>query len=123
MPSRYFRWSGEQFIELVQERSESVAAAVHQDTLDAPLTNPVTGFTTDSRSAYIENCRANNLEVVGNDRLGQKPRRPQDTISESVIVDRTMKAEAILSDPARRRAWHNEQTEKFERHQRLINGR
>ncbi len=110
-------------MELVESVSESVAPAVHQDTLKTPLTNPVTGFTTDSTSAYMENCKANNLEVVGNDRVGKTPRRPGDTVNESRYLDAIHKAEAIASDPARLRAERNRQVAMYEQRRRLLHGR
>lgn len=125
MPSKYYRWTGNEFVELGSEDGslDAQAPAVHDDTLKAPLQNPVTGEIFDSKTQYLESVRRAGCEVVGNDRVGQKPRRPSDNIDEAKVVDRSLKAEAILSDPARRRAWHNEQLAKYEQKQRLLRGR
>lgn len=84
------------------------------------LKHPVTGKVFDSLSAYMKENKRLGLEVVGNDLLSKKKRMMQDKITESVIMDRTERAEAILSDPSKRREFYNRNERALETRERLL---
>lgn len=86
--------------------------SVIQDTMD-PIKHPVTEEMIDSKSKYHRINRNLGLEVVGeNDLLSNKPRTTKDYLPESKIMEAQYKAEAILSDPSKRRAYREAQAEK-----------
>lgn len=95
--------------------------AIHQDTLDRPIRNMATGEVYDSKSAYLKNL-PKGCEVVGNDLLSGKKSNPPEKITEARILDAMQKAEAICSDPVKYRARQNENFERLERANRLLNG-
>jgi len=90
------------------------------DTFDKPLQNPVTGTIHTSKSEYLKECDRHGLEVVGNDLLSKNYRRPEDKISESRMLEAIKQAEAIHSDPSRKRAWEYEQHVRLERVGKLL---
>jgi len=94
---------------------------VHQDTMP-PLRHPVTSETIDSRTKWKQINREHNLLEVGNDLISKRPREIKDRITEERIYQAFEKSEAILSDPARRNSYRNEQAMLRERNQRLLNG-
>lgn len=103
-----------------QVRKEGVF--VHQDTM-APLKHPVTEKIFDSRSAYESENRRLGLKVVGNDLLSQRPRTVKDRLSDEQILDGIEQAEATVEDATKWRAHQNINIERFENHQRILNGK
>lgn len=94
---------------------------VHQDTLEKPLKHPVTGKIYDSRSEYEKDTRKMGLEIVGEDKLSQRPTRRHDSLTEEKIIDAIHKAESIVGDPTKFRARMNENIERLERAEKLLN--
>lgn len=127
MPSRYYRYNsdGEILEEIgVAKSSEPVAPYVHDDTLAKPLRNLVTGTIHTSKSAYLAEVRKTGHQVVGNDWVGNMTKHDiRDKITDNIVIDRTHKAEAILSDPSRRRAHINRNLELNERHEKFLKDR
>ncbi len=82
---------------------EASSAAIHQDTLETPLRHPVTDRIHTSKSEYMRDCERTGTRVVGNDWVGTGPTKPDDIITDKMIMDKMRKAEAILRDPAKRR--------------------
>lgn len=109
-----------QWVDLDEKPTEQAAPAVRADTLLSPIKHPVTGKMYDSVSAYEKDCRAQGFEIVGNEKLSQKPRRLKDKISEEKVMDAIYRAESFHSEPARTRAWRNEQQERLERFRKLV---
>lgn len=108
MSNKYYRWTQPGAVEeIVGLSPEVVAHAIHQDTLETPLRHPVTGRIHDSKSEYMRDCAATGTRVVGNDWLGLESCKPEDKITDEMIIDRIHKAEAIMRDPARRRERQN----------------
>ena len=101
-------------------QTEKKSAFIQTDTIMGGLRHPVTGKVYDSKSAYLKECDRLGLEVVGNDLLSRKPNHIPDRLTESVILDRIERAEAICSDPAKFRARQNENMERRERYYQLI---
>lgn len=95
---------------------------VQQDTLKQELRHPVTGVIMNSLSAWNRVNKELGLECVGNDLLSKKKRTVQDKVTDEMILDRIEKAESILSDPAKKRAYDNQQLERLERHNKMFNG-
>jgi len=88
---------------------------VHNDTLEKPLKNLVTGKMYDSKSAYLRDVHKMGSRVVGNDWVGDnKPTGPADIITDAKIMEAMRKAEAIQRDPARRREWQMMEKKKAE---------
>lgn len=113
-----YRW-----IDLDETATAQEAPFIHQDSFDRPLRHPVTGKMYDSRSAYEKENKRLGLEVVGNEKLSQKPRQLKDKITEAQIMDAIHHAEAIHSDPARLRAVREENLRRIERAERLLHGK
>jgi hypothetical protein len=111
-----FRW-----IEL-DGKAEAEPFFVHEDTLEKPLRHPVTGKIYDSRSEYEKETKRLGLEIVGEEKLSQRPRRTKDSLTEERIMDAIEKAESITGDPSKFRARMNENMERLERRMRLLNG-
>lgn len=98
----------------------AAAPAVHQDTLKQPIRDLVTGKMHDSQSAYLREVRSRGDEVVGNDLMSRRPQQLKEHITESMVMDRISRAEAIHSDPAKFRARQNENFERLERRKKLL---
>ena len=81
--------------------TESVAPAVHQDTMPR-LRHPVTGHIYESKSAYMRATNRLGLTVVGNDLLSKRKNTPTDIVTEERVLEAIQKSESILSDPAKR---------------------
>lgn len=96
-----------------------ISAAIHQDTLDKPIRNMITGKFYDSASQYKKEL-PKGVEIVGNEKLSSRPRTIPDRFTEAQVMDAIQKAEAICSDPTKFRDRQNENIERLERHQRLI---
>jgi hypothetical protein len=112
-----------QWIEIDETVKEETVPAVHTDTLKEPLKHPVTGKIFESRSAYEKETKRLGLEVVGNDKLSEKPRQLKDKITESQIMDAIHHAEAIHSDPAKLRAQRAENKRRLELINKLLYGK
>ena len=124
MPSTFYGWRDGAFVQIgSSDFSESVAPFVHDDTLPQAITNLVTGFTTESTSAYLRNCKENNLQVVGNDLLSKKKRNLPDRINEDLVLDRIERAEAKLNDPDKRRELENRNLRALEQREKLLGNR
>lgn len=109
MVSKFYKWQGEGGIVEIEGLSEEAKSAnIHDDTLKQPLRHPVTGVIHDSRSSYMKDCARTGTRVVGNDWLGLEACKPEDKITDSLIMDKMRKAESIMRDPAKRRARENE---------------
>lgn len=124
MARALYRFINGEFVEVYNtEKVEAEAPFVQQDTLSSPLRNPVTGKIHDSKSNYLKECDRLGLEVVGNDLMSKKPDMRPDKFTEELIMDRIERAEAILSDPAKRneREYMNERLR--ERNERLLEQR
>lgn len=96
-----------------------LSPAIHQDTLDKPIRNMITGKIYDSASSYKKEL-PKGVEIVGNERLSNKPRNIPDRLTEAQVMDAVHKAEAICGDPTKFRDRQNENIERLERHQRLM---
>lgn len=107
MTKRTYRMVDGELVEILGLSPKVEAAAIHADTLDKPLRHPVTGRIHDSKSEYLRDCEQTGTRVVGNDWLGLEATKPQDRVTDEVIMDRMRKAEAILRDPAKRRERQN----------------
>ena len=118
MPSRYFRWDGTKFVELVDETSsESASAAIIADTMPE-LRHPVTGEIYTSKNRYINDTRAMGYEIMGNERHG--PQSIPDRITDAKVLDACHRAEAIQSDPAKLNARRNFEMMKRETYEKLM---
>jgi len=80
---------------------------VHTDELSEPLKHPVNGKTYTSKAKYVKDTQKLGLEIVGEEKLSQKPRQLKDKITEKQVLDAMERAEAIHSDPAKRNEWRN----------------
>lgn len=115
--------------EIIGLSPEVETHSIHQDTLETPLRHPVTGRIHNSKSEYMRDCAATGTRVVGNDWLGLESCKPDDKITDSMIMDKIHKAEAIMRDPARRRERQNlsmrmaEHSHKFMKDGRIQIGR
>jgi hypothetical protein len=108
--------------EIGNSSSESRSAAVHQDTLPRALRHPVTGEITESAHRMKQITRELGMETVGDDLQSGKKQVLPELVKEERIIDAQRKAEAILSDPARRNEYRNRELEKreyWERNERL----
>lgn len=105
-----------QWVDVEVSTATPAAPAVHQDTLKAPLRDMSSkdGKVYESKSAYLRAVKQKGFEVVGNDLQSQKQHTPPEKITEALVMETVQKAEAVLSDPARRRAWENERMERQE---------
>ena len=121
MPSRFYTIKNGELVELAQNKLDVEAPNVCQDTIP-PLKHPVTGEIVNSRSEWNRINKLRGLECVGNDLLSHKSSNIPDRITDAVIMDKMEQAEAILSDPARRRAFHNMNLVLAERNERLLRG-
>lgn len=101
---------------------EGVSAAIHPDTMKQELRHPVSGEKIDSMTKWNRTNEKLGLECVGNDLLSKKKRTVADKVTDEMILDRIEKAESILSDPAKKRAYDNEQLERLARHEKMFNG-
>lgn len=97
------------------------APAVHQDSID--IISMIDGSRYDSKGKYMRHLKEHGCEVVGNELLSSKKRQVREVISEKMVLDRIERAEAIYSDPARRRAAENENYARLERVNKLLNTR
>lgn len=97
------------------------APFIHDDTMP-PLRNLANSKIYDSRSAYLRDCKAMGLEVVGNDLMSKQKHQVKERITEEVILDKIQKAESIISDPSKMRARQEENYRRLERHKELIRG-
>lgn len=120
MTKKVYRWHEGELVEILGLSPEVEAAAVHQDTLASPLRHPVTGRIHDSKSEYLRDCERTGTRVVGNDWLNLSPSKPQDKITDSMIIDKIHKAEAIMRDPAKRRERNNLSLRMAETSQRFM---
>jgi hypothetical protein len=103
---RYVYRDGEVIEDVAGITEEAKSAFVHQDTLEKPLKDLVTGKMYDSKSALLDAYKARGSRVVGNDWVGDTtPTGPKDQITDEKIMKAIHQAEAIQRDPARRRAW------------------
>lgn len=98
---------------------EPSSAYIQQDTLDRPLRNPVDGKLYDSKSAYLRSL-PDGYRVIGNEKLSKLPRNTPEKITEAKIMDAQLRAESILGDPAKHRAYHNMNMALYERNQKLL---
>lgn len=96
------------------------SVAIHGDTFDRPLRHPVTGEVIDSGTKWDRINKEHGLECVGNDLLSKKPRHTTDHVTEERIRDSMEQAEAIYSDPAKRREWDNMNQEWTYNHQERL---
>lgn len=116
-----------------REVGDPVAPYVQDDTLKQPLQflagtkEDADGFIKpefyDSKSAYMRRVKEEGLSVVGNDLLSRVPRHIKDNFTEQKILDRIEKAEAIYSDPAKRRERENINMMRLERREKLLGER
>lgn len=125
MTKRSYKFIDGEVVEILGlDAGAEQSAAVHQDTLSTPLRDPVTGKMYDSKSKLLEAYAARGSRVVGNDwaNSSMKPEdcRPKDKITDAKMQDAIRKAEAVHSDPAKRRAWKNEQIKRAEHAQRFM---
>ena len=96
--SRY-KWDGEKMVEIYNDGlADSVAPAVHQDTMDA-LKSPITGEIFESRSQYVRHVQRSGCNIVGNDLLSKAKRELKDTVTDEKIFNAMDKAESILRNP------------------------
>lgn len=80
------------------------------------IKHPVTEEMIDSKSRYYKTNRNLGLEVVGDkDLLSTKKRATKDYLPESKVMEAQLKAEAILEDPSKRRAYREAQHEKMDK--------
>lgn len=86
----------------LDEKPDETPFFIQGDTLDKPLKHPVTGKMYDSRSEYLKATKALGLEVVGDEKLSQRPRNLKENITDDKIIDAIQRAEAIQSDPFKR---------------------
>lgn len=96
------------------------APFVHGDELKAPLQNPVTGTTHYHKSTYLKECDQHGLQVVGNDLLSKNRTKPADKISDERMFEALQHAEAIHSDPSRKRQWEHKQLERYEKYKKAM---
>lgn len=99
--------------------TESVAAAVHQDTLKQPLRHMVTGEITDSRSRLAELDRQTGCVCIGTEKLSEQRHQVRDRLTDERIMDGIARAEAIHDDPSKRRGREYENQERLDRFRRL----
>jgi len=117
MRSIYRKVDGEwMWQDLESSTAVPVAPVVHQDTLKAPLRDmsSVEGKVYESKSQYLRAVKKKGFEVVGNDLQSEKQHTPPEKITEAMVMDKIAKAEAIVSDPTKRRAYENERIERQE---------
>lgn len=107
-------------VEVGRASTVNEAAFVHNDSMQA-LRNPVTGQIYESKSQYLKSVNKLGMEVVGTEKLSDKPQVLKEHITETMVMDRMARAEAILDDPTKLRARHNENLERLSRHDRLFN--
>lgn len=121
MARALYRFINGEFVEVYsdQDREAPKAPVIHNDTMDA-LRNPVTGTIHDSKSSYLKECDRLGLEVVGTEKFSQKGNALKDKLTDAVILDRIEKAEAILSDPAKRRERQYRNERLLELRERLL---
>lgn len=86
-----------------------------------PIKHPVTGEIYTSRRKYYKDLSAKGYEIVDSTTDMSKHSTP-DYLPEHKILDAIEKAEAIVGDPARHRAFLNECAQHTEDYQRMING-
>lgn len=110
------------FEEFDPDTGENKSAYVQDDTM-APLAHPVTREMYDSRGKYIKDTRRMGLTICGNELQSQRKRTLQNKITDEVVLDRIHKAESIYNDPTKYRARINENLERLDRWNKLINGR
>lgn len=122
MPRKVYKFVNGECVEVSDRSTTDVEAPfVHDDTLS--ITSMIDGSKYDSKSKYMRHLKEHGCEVVGNDLLSNKKRVPREIISESMVLDRIERAEAVYSDPARRRAAENENYARLERVNKLLNTR
>ncbi len=119
MPRKTYVWKNGEFVEINKEIKENVTPFVQDDTI-APLRNLANDKIYDSKSRYLKDLKKDGLEVVGNDLLSRKRHNFKEKITDEIIIDRIQKAESILHDPTKRRAYENMQRERYENMQRLL---
>lgn len=126
MTKRVFKFvDGEVIEDIAGITEEAKLHFVHQDTLEKPLKDLVTGKMYDSKSALLDAYKARGSRVVGNDWVGDTtPTGPKDQITDAKIMQAMLKAEAIQRDPARRREWQAMERRKAEAQRQFMkNGR
>ena len=101
----------------------SKSAFIHQDTMKVPLRHPVTGRKMDSMTQWNRTNERLGLECVGNDLLSNRKREVKDKVTDEMILDRIEKAESILNDPAKYRAYKNREAEKLAMHDKMFEGK
>lgn len=112
-----------QWIDLDETSKAQESPFIHNDTLERPLRNPADGKIYESRREYEKSVKRMGLEIVGNEKLSQKPRQLQDKVTETQIMDAIHRAEAIHSDPAKLRAQREENYRRLERAERTLHGK
>lgn len=110
MSRKVYRMLDGQLAEYTKEPSVDPKAPFSpiQDTMDA-IKHPVTEEFVDSKSKYRKINKSLGLEVVGNDLLSAKPHNPKDRITDAVIMDKIERAEAIVNDPSKFRAFKEQE--------------
>lgn len=106
--------------ELTKHDLNEGSAYVHQDTMKTALRHPVTCEKIDSLTKWNRENKRLGLECVGNDLLSKRKPQLKDKITDEKIMNAIEKAESILSDPAKTRAYRNEQIERAELHARTV---
>lgn len=91
------------------------------DEFSEPIKHPVTGEVFTSRRKYYKDLAAKGYEIVDGTTDMSRHSTP-DYISDAAVMDAMEKAEAIVSDPAKHRAFLNECAQQTEVYQRLMNG-
>lgn len=97
-------------------------AFIHQDTILGGLMHPVTGKVVESMTEWNRINKQHGLECVGNDLLSKRKREVKDKVTDERLMDAIYKAESIMSDPAKKREWDNQQEARFEKHNAIFKG-
>ncbi len=104
-----YRW-----FDSVGQSIESPSAFVHDDTLPVPLRHMVNSKITESKSQLEKWNKECGMVCVGNDLVGQTS-KVKDIVTEKMVMDRIKRAESILADPDKKRAYdamNRQRTEK-----------
>ena len=107
-------------VEITKPRS-SEAHAVHGDTIIGGIRDLTTGKVYDSKSAYLKNLAARGLHVVGNDLESSRNVRLEEKVTDDIILDRIERAEAIESDPDKRKEFEYHSRAALERYEAVRN--
>lgn len=132
MSRRVYSWREGKLVEKTRLASSPVLPFVHGDTMKEAVQNPVTGFKTESVSAYMRDITEHNaktgerLEVVTESLIERNNRnaatRP-DWLTDERIKDKMDHARSILSDPSKRRAHYERNAECNREYDRYIKDR